>query len=122
MNSTPFPAIVTGTYEQIDFLDYRVIKADDVSLKLLANQLAQNRSAENHKRIEKAIDNKGKKINDVMQAENTLAEQKEQNDSSKIEKLSLKDQINFILNKCEYYTLNIINFFISVLKIRPDRF
>jgi hypothetical protein len=33
--------------KQIDFLDYRVIKADDVSLKILSNQLAQNRSAVN---------------------------------------------------------------------------
>lgn len=93
--NTQLDTVIKLIAKQIDFLDYRVIKADDVSLKLLANQLAQNRSAENHKRVEKAIDNKGKKINDVMQAENMLATQKEQNDASKIEKLSLKDQINF---------------------------
>lgn len=93
--NTQLDTVIKTIAKQIDFLDYRVIKADDVSLKLLANQLAQNRSAENNKRIENAIDTKGKKINDVMEAENTLAAQKEQNDSSKIEKLSLKDQINF---------------------------
>ncbi|MCV9933015.1 DUF4349 domain-containing protein [Flavobacterium sp. LS1R47] len=93
--NTQLDTVIKTIAKQIDFLDYRVIKADDVSLKLLANQLAQNRSSENNKRIENAIDTKGKKINDVMEAENTLAAQKEQNDSSKIEKLSLKDQINF---------------------------
>lgn len=93
--NTQLDTVIKTIAKQIDFLDYRIIKADDVSLKLLANQLAQNRSAENHKRIENAIDTKGKKINDVMEAENTLAAQKEQNDSSKIEKLSLKDQVNF---------------------------
>ncbi|MEA9414410.1 DUF4349 domain-containing protein [Flavobacterium sp. PL02] len=93
--NTQLDTVIKTIAKQIDFLDYRVIKADDVSLKLLSNQLAQNRNAENNKRIENAIDTKGKKINDVMEAENTLAAQKEQNDSSKIEKLSLNDQINF---------------------------
>lgn len=93
--NTQLDTVIKTIAKQIDFLDYRVIKADDVSLKLLSNQLAQNRSVENNKRIENAIDTKGKKINDVMEAENTLAAQKEQNDSSKIEKLSLNDQINF---------------------------
>ncbi|WP_348797122.1 DUF4349 domain-containing protein [Flavobacterium adhaerens] len=81
--------------KQIDFLNYRIIKADDVSLKLTSNQLSQKRSAENEKRITKAIDNKGKKINDIMEAENTLANQKEQKDNTKLETLSIEDQINF---------------------------
>lgn len=81
--------------KQIDFLDYRIIKADDVSLKMLSNQLSQARSASNEKRIEKAIDTKGKKINDIMEAENTLADKKEQNDNAKLENLSIEDQVNF---------------------------
>lgn len=81
--------------KQINFLDYRIIKADDVSLKMLANQLSQTRSASNEKRIEKAIDTKGKKINDIMEAENTLANKKEQNDNAKLENLSIEDQVNF---------------------------
>ena len=81
--------------KQIDFLDYRVIKADDVSLKMLSNQLSQKRSAVNEKRVEKAIDTKGKKINDIMDAENNLASQKEQNDNAKLDNLSIQDQVNF---------------------------
>lgn len=81
--------------KQIDFLDYRVIKADDVSIKMLSNQLAQKRSATQEKRVEKAIDTKGKKINDVIDAENNLANQKEQKDLAKLENLSIQDQINF---------------------------
>ncbi len=81
--------------KQIDFLDYRVIKADDVSLKILSNQLSQNRSTNSEKRIEKAIDTKGKKINDIISAENTLADKKEQKDNDKLENLSIQDQINF---------------------------
>ncbi|TPG41520.1 DUF4349 domain-containing protein [Flavobacterium pectinovorum] len=93
--NTQLDTVIKTIAKQIDFLDFRVIKADDVSLKLLANQLSQKRSATTEKRVEKAIDNKGKKINDVLEAENTLADQKEANDNTTINNLSLQDQINF---------------------------
>lgn len=93
--NTQLDTVIKTIAKQIDFLDFRVIKADDVSLKLLANQLSQKRSVHNEKRVEKAIDEKGKKINDIMEAENTLANQKESNDNRTIDNLSLQDQINF---------------------------
>jgi hypothetical protein len=93
--NTKLDTIIKSIAKQIDFLDYRIIKADDVSLKILSNQLAQNRSKNNEKRIAKAIDIKGKKINDIMEAENNLANQKEQKDNSKLENLSIQDQVNF---------------------------
>ncbi len=93
--NTQLDTVIKSIARQIDFLDFRVIKADDVSLKLLANQLSQKRSTTNEKRVEKAIDTKGKKINDIMEAENALANQKEANDSKTIENLSMQDQINF---------------------------
>ena len=87
--------VIKSIAKQIDFLDYRIIKADDVSLKMLSNQLSQKRSNNNEKRIEKAIDTKAKKINDIIDAETNLANQKEQNDNSKLDNLSIQDQINF---------------------------
>jgi len=93
--NTKLDTIIKSIARQIDFLDFRIIKADDVSLKLLANQLSQKRSAVNEKRVEKAIDEKGKKINDIMNAENTLDNQKEANDNRTIENLSIQDQVNF---------------------------
>ena len=93
--NTQLDTVIKSIAKQIDFMDFRVIKADDVSLKLLSNQLSQKRSANTEKRVEKAIDEKGKKINDIMQAENTLANQKEANDNRTIDNLSLQDQINF---------------------------
>ena len=93
--NTQLDTVIKSIAKQIDFMDFRVIKADDVSLKLLSNQLSQKRSANTEKRVEKAIDEKGKKINDIMEAENTLANQKEANDNRTIDNLSLQDQINF---------------------------
>ncbi|SHH25072.1 DUF4349 domain-containing protein [Flavobacterium defluvii] len=93
--NTQLDTVIKTIAKQIDFLDYRVIKADDVSLKILANQLSQKRGTVNQKRVEQAIDSKGKKINDVIEAENNLANQKEDNDNKIVENLSLQDQINF---------------------------
>lgn len=93
--NTQLDTVIKTIARQIDFLDFRVIKADDVSLKLLSNQLSQKRSAVTEKRVEKAIDTKGKKINDIMEAENTLASQKEAKDTAVIDHLAMQDQINF---------------------------
>ncbi len=93
--NTKLDTVIKSIAKQIDFLDFRVIKADDVSLKMLANQMAQNRGDENENRLTKAIDGKGKKLNQIIDAEENLATKKEQNDNSKLDNLSLKDQVNF---------------------------
>lgn len=87
--------VIKTIAKQIDFLEYRVIKADDVSLQMLSNQMQQNRSSNQEKRLEKAIDTKGKKLNEVIAAEDNLNTKNEQNDNAKLENLSLKDQVNF---------------------------
>lgn len=87
--------VIKTIAKQIDFLEYRIIKADDVSLQMLSNQLTQNRTENQEKRLEKAIDTKGKKLNEVIAAEDNLNTKKEQKDNSKIENISLQDQVNF---------------------------
>ena len=93
--NTQLDTILKTISKQIDFLDFRVIKADDVSLQILANQLAQNRSTSQEKRVLKAIDTKGKKLTTIIDAEENLNAKKEANDSKKLENLSLQDQVNF---------------------------
>ena len=93
--NTRLDTVIKTIAKQIGFLDFRVIKADDVTLQMLSNQMAQNRSANSEKRIEKAIDVKGKKLNNIIDAEAHLDNKKVQNDASKIENLALKDQVNF---------------------------
>ncbi|HMI06207.1 MAG TPA: DUF4349 domain-containing protein [Flavobacterium sp.] len=80
---------------EVDFLDYRVIKADDVALKMLSNQLAQSRTTNHTKRLENDIDRKGKKLIDINDAENNILDKQEQKDNAAIENLSLRDQVNF---------------------------
>lgn len=79
----------------IDYLDHRIIKADDVALKLLANDLAQKRAAKSEQRLTNAIDNRGRKLNETVDAEQLLSRKQEQADNAKIANLSIEDQINF---------------------------
>ena len=93
--NTKMDTVIKTIAKQIHFLDYRIIKADDVTLQMLSNELAQKRSNSSEKRLENAIDSKGKKLNQVVKAEETLDAKKEQNDASKLQNLSLQDQVNF---------------------------
>jgi len=81
--------------KNIDYLDYRIIKADDVALQILSNNLTQKRSAKNEQRLTNAIDNRGKKLNETTVAEEVLLSKQEQADNAKVSNLSLMDQINF---------------------------
>lgn len=79
----------------IDFLDYRIIKADDVGLQLLSNNLTQMRVNKHSTRLIDAIDNRGKKLHETTNAEENLLNKQEQADNAKIANLELKDQINY---------------------------
>jgi len=79
----------------IDYLDYRIIKADDVALQILANSLTQKRSAKNEERLKNAILSQAKKLNETTNAEELLLSKQEQADMAKISNLALIDQISF---------------------------
>lgn len=81
--------------KNIDYLDFRIIKADDVALQILSNNLTQKRSAKNEQRLTNAIDNRGKKLNETTVAEEVLLSKQGQADNAKVSNLSLMDQINF---------------------------
>jgi hypothetical protein len=93
--NTKMDTVIKTIAKQIHFLDYRIIKADDISLQMLSNELAQKRSNSSEKRLANAIDSKGKKLNQIVDAEATLDAKIEQNDASKLQNLSLQDQVNF---------------------------
>ena len=79
----------------IDYLDYRIIKAEDVALQILSNKLTQKRSVKNEERLANAINNRGRKLNETTIAEEILLNKQEQADNAKISNLSLTDQIKF---------------------------
>lgn len=93
----------------IDYLDFRIIKAEDVALQILSNNLTQKRSAKNEERLTNAIDNRGKKLNETTIAEEVLLSKQEQADNAKISSLSLTDQIKFSTINLSIYQRQTIN-------------
>lgn len=87
--------VVKTIAKEIDYLDYRVIKADDVALKMLANQMTQRRNSGYNQRMASNIDTKGKKLNQISDAENDLLGKNMDSDNAAIENLSLQDQVNY---------------------------
>jgi hypothetical protein len=79
----------------IDYLDYRIIKVDDVSLNLLENQMTQNRVARNEQRLTNAINNRGKKLAETTAAEELLLRKQEQSDDAKMANLRMQDNIAY---------------------------
>ena len=93
--NTKLDTVLQSLRKEINFLDSRKITQEDVSLQILANKMAVNRSATNEKRLEKAIDTKGKKLNQIVEAEENLASKKEENDNKTLNNLAIDDKINF---------------------------
>lgn len=81
--------------KEVGYLDYRVINAEEVSLKLLSNQLAQDRQQHYTQRLENSVDATGKKLNQVVDAENDLLTKKENADNAKIQNLAIDDAISY---------------------------
>lgn len=97
------------------FLDYRIIKADDVGLSLYSNELAAKRLSKHQQRITNAIDNKGNRLNDIVNAEDSKLRRQEELDRALIEKLSLQDKIDYSTIQLKLYQQA------SIMKILVER-
>lgn len=93
--NTQLDTVLKSMAKEIDFLDSRLIKADDVDLQLLLNKLTQKRLTNHQKRLEKDIDTKGKKLKEINEAENNVLDKETESDNTIINNLSLEDQVNF---------------------------
>lgn len=79
----------------IDYLDYRKIKADDVTKQFQSAKLSENRFVSHKKRVENAIDNKGKKLNQTVEAENDLLVKQEWADDTKLNTIELAHDVAY---------------------------
>jgi hypothetical protein len=93
--NTKFDTTLKSIATLVDFLDSRVIKADDVSLQILTNNLSQRRIGKSTTRLTNDIDSRGKKLTETTNAEETLSDKEEQADNAFISNRSLIDQIKF---------------------------
>lgn len=79
----------------VDKMDYRIISADDVSLSILENRLSRIRQQETDKRLSQAIDDKGRKLDDITDAEMMRQRTKEAADRALLSNLKLSDRITY---------------------------
>ena len=93
--NTQLDTVLKSMVKEVAFLDSRLIKSDDVALQLLSNKMAQKRLASHQKRLEKGIDTKGKKLNDITNAEDKVLGRETENDETILQNLSLEDQVNY---------------------------
>jgi hypothetical protein len=93
--NTQLDTVLKSMVKEVAFLDSRLIKADDVALQLLSNKMAQKRLTSHQKRLEKGIDTKGKKLNDITNAEDKVLDRETESDETVQKNLSLEDQVNF---------------------------
>ena len=93
--NTQLDTVLKSMVKEVAFLDSRLIKADDVALQLLSNKMTQKRLATHQERLEKGIDTKGKKLNDITNAEDKVLGRETESDEAALQNLSLEDQVNF---------------------------
>lgn len=79
----------------IDYLDFRKIKADDVTKLFQSSKLSETRFIDHKKRLEKAIDNKGKKLEQMVAAENELVTKQELADNSRLNTIELAHDVSY---------------------------
>lgn len=101
--NTQLDTVIKTIAKEVGFLNYRTIKADDVTLQMMSNKMSQNRSKSTEKRIANDIDSKGKKLNQIIDAEENLANKKEVNDDKTLENLSLHDKVSFSTLSLQIY-------------------
>jgi hypothetical protein len=93
--NTQLDATLKEIAQFVEFMDYRVINARDVTLDLLSKRLEQSRLARYDSRMTNAIDNTGKRLNDVSGAEDNLLRRQAQADEAKLANLQILDRIKY---------------------------
>lgn len=88
-------SLVRELNKLILFLDYRIVKMDDISFALLANQKASERFKNYDSRQKKHIDTKQGKLKETTIAEENILNRQNQADYLQVENLSLTDQIKY---------------------------
>jgi hypothetical protein len=93
--NTQLDATLKEIAQFVEFMDFRVINARDVTLDLLSKRLEQSRLERYDSRMTNAIDNQGRRLNDVSSAEDNSLRRQTQADEAKLANLQILDKIKF---------------------------
>lgn len=84
-------------------IDYRVVEAEDVTVKLLSDKLEQERMAKKQKRIGNAIGSRSGKLGDAMNAEDRLDDALRQADNAYLSAFTMNEKIAYSTIKINIY-------------------
>ncbi|MDX2174128.1 MAG: DUF4349 domain-containing protein [Bacteroidota bacterium] len=96
-------SVVRKITEMAIFIDFRILKADDVKMKLYANKLAENRYNQYKKNVKKSVETTKAKLNQVNEAHETILEKQTLADQTSIESMDLIDHVNYSTLNLELY-------------------
>jgi hypothetical protein len=92
----------------IDYLDYRTIKADDVTLLLAANNMVQQRITRNTQQLAKAADQKSKNATETVNIQDNIYNKQAELDRWKTDRNQVMDEVNFSTLKINIYQRQVI--------------
>lgn len=89
------PGVLKELNSMMLYVDHRTIKAEDVRLQMLSNDLANKRQERFVDRNQTVHENRKGNIGTAVEAEETLLDHQTVADNHKIQNLSLQDQVDF---------------------------
>lgn len=100
---TNLDSFLRGVGKQVDYFDYRIVKANDVGLDLMANQMLQKRLSTYEKRQQKNIDEQGRKLDETANTQENLLDRQMQADEAAIQKLKTEDEVKYSFVELNIY-------------------
>jgi CYTH domain-containing protein len=89
------PSVLQHIAQEIVYLDYRKLGAEDVTLHLLNHTLEQQRHQKSAERLAQKIDTNKGRLDPVIAAEKERSDKQAQADGKYIEKLALSDKVRY---------------------------
>lgn len=87
----------------VEFLDFRIIKADDVALQLTANRLAHARNNASSDRLTHALASQQGKLNDINAVDESINNRQALADEAHLQNLALREKIQYSTINIELY-------------------
>jgi len=86
---------IRGMAHLITYLDFRIIKANDVSLTLAANNMAQHRINNTTQKLNNIADKKNLPVGELSNVQQNIEDKQAQLDQVKYDKMKLMDEVKF---------------------------
>ncbi|MEN9337609.1 MAG: hypothetical protein RLZZ500_2596 [Bacteroidota bacterium] len=101
-------SVLQAIAKEVEYVDYRNIDTEDVTLQFVANSLESKRKNETSLRLEKGIDGRSAKLNQVIEAENEREAKASERDVKQLENKQLDNKVNYATLALKLYQNSVI--------------